>query len=265
MERKRLGCLVIGDEILAGHVHESNSHWLANELKAMGITLARVEICTDELGDIERSVRRFLYDLDLDYVITSGGLGPTPDDRTMEGIARALGVPLERDPTHVEWMRERVRFGHQLGYFNSPEPNEGILKMADLPRGAEAMPNNIGTALGAIITAGPKPTRLFTLPGVPGEFVRMFNESIRPLLETGEPSHIAELVLYSEESRFYEILRDLEQEFPHVTIGSYPQRGHILIRATGPPDLARAVIDRMREAGAAYLEPNARPKPRPER
>ncbi len=262
MESKRLGCLVIGDEILAGHVHESNSHWLANELKSIGVTLARVEICTDELGDIERSVRRFLYDLDLDYVITSGGLGPTPDDRTMEGIARALGVPLERDPAHVEWMRERVRFGHQLGYFNSPEPNPGILKMADLPRGAKAMPNNIGTALGAIVEAGPKPTLLFTLPGVPGEFVRMFNESIRPLLKPSTPRHIEELTLYSEESRFYEILRDLEREYPEVMIGSYPQRGHILIRATGPKDMAEAVIQRMRKAGAEYLEPGRRPKPK---
>ncbi len=257
---KRLGCLIIGDEILAGHVHESNSHWLANELKAMGVQLARVEICTDELVDIERSVRRFLYDLDLDYAITSGGLGPTPDDRTMEGIARALGVPLTRDPTHLEWMRERVRYGYELGYFNSPEPNPGILKMADLPEGAQAMPNNVGTALGAIITAGPKPTVLFTLPGVPAEFVRMFNESIRPRLETSTPSHIEELKLYSEESRFFETLRDLEREYPEVTIGSYPQRGHIIIRATGPKDMALAVIEKMKEAGAAYLEPRARPK-----
>lgn len=255
---KRLGCLVVGDEILAGHVHESNSHWLAQQLRPMGVRLVRVEVCSDALGDIERSVRRFLVDLGLDYVITSGGLGPTPDDRTMEGIARAVGVPLTMAPEWEAWMRERVKEGHRRGYFDSPDPNAGLLKMAKLPQGAEAMPNRIGTALGAVLSVPPRPTLLFTLPGVPAEFVRMFNEGVAPRLERSAPEHVEEVRLHAEESRFHDLLLRLERAHPLVTLGSYPSRGYITIRAAGPEAEARAVADAVREAGAAYLQPRGR-------
>lgn len=255
---RRIGCLVIADEILGGHVHESNSHWLSKQVKPMGLKFARVEICSDELPDIVASVRRFVQDLDLDYVVTSGGLGPTPDDRTMEGIAKAVGKPLVAQPEHVAWMRERTRIGHQLGYFDSPEPNDGLLKMCLLPEGAEAMPNELGTALGAIVTAGPKPTTLFTLPGVPREFYRMFEQSVRPRLQGSAPIHTEDLVLYAEESRFFPLLARLEKEFPDVVLGSYPERGCIRIRATGEEARAKLLIAKMREGAAKYTVPQGR-------
>jgi molybdenum cofactor synthesis domain-containing protein len=254
----RIGCLVIADEVLGGHVHESNSHWLAKQVKPMGLKLARVEVCSDDLPDIVASVRRFVHDLDLDHVVTSGGLGPTPDDRTMEGVAKAVGRPLVARPDHVQWMRERTAVGHRLGYFDSPEPNEGLLKMCRLPEGAEAMPNELGTALGAIVTAGPRPTTLFTLPGVPREFYRMFDESVRPRLRAGPPIHTEELVLYTEESRLFPVLARLEREFPDVVLGSYPERGRIRIRATGEAGRARELIGQMRAAAAKYVEPQGR-------
>lgn len=257
---KRLGCLVIADEVLGGHVHESNSHWLAQQVKPLGIKLARVEIVSDDLPDIVASVRRFVHDLDLDYVVTSGGLGPTPDDRTMQGIAQAIGRPLALREEHRTWMQERCRKGFELGYFQTPEPNEGMLKMCWLPEGAEAMPNEYGTALGAIVQAGPRPTTLFTLPGVPREFYRMFDDGVRPRLAHGEPIHTEELVLYAEESRFFPTLARLEQEFPDVVLGSYPEKGHIIIRATGPQARAEQLIAKMRDSDVAkpYLAPQGR-------
>lgn len=255
---RRLGCLVIADEVLGGHVHESNSHWLAQQVKPLGIKFARVEICSDDLPDIIASVRRFVHDLDLDYVVTSGGLGPTPDDRTMEGVAKALSKPLVLTPEREAWMAERTRVGHLLGYFDSAQPNEGLRKMCWLPEGAEAMPNDIGTALGAIVTAGPKPTTLFTLPGVPSEFYRMFDESVRPRLTGSAPIHTEELVLYAEESRFFPLLARLEKEFPDVVLGSYPEHGHIRIRATGPQQRAQALIAKMRAGAQEYLKPSGR-------
>lgn len=114
------------------------------------------------------------------------------------------------------------------------------------------MPNAAGTALGCI--AHHKGRLLFTLPGVPKEFVSMFEESIAPRLETSEPLHTEELILYSYESRFYEALCQLEADFPEVTIGSYPMPGHMIVRATGNKQDAVAVIDRMREIGAPFLE-----------
>lgn len=249
---KRLGLLIVGDEILAGHTQDTNTYWLAKRLKAMGITLARVETITDDLGDIRTSVRRFLHDLDLDYVVTSGGLGPTHDDRTMEGIAAALGVGLERTPENEAWMEARVAEGHRRGYFDRPEPNDGHRKMALLPAGAEAMPNQLGTCLGAIVRRGS--TTLFTLPGVPSEFERMFDESVAPLLEGAVPLYVEELVIYAEESRFFRLFEQVEAAHG-VTIGSYPQRGHIIVRATGQEAAAKAAIDAIRTDAKPYLEP----------
>lgn len=257
---KRLGVLVIADEILGGHVHESNSHWVAQQVKPLGIKFARVEICSDDLADAVPSIRRFIDDLDLDYVITSGGLGPTPDDRTMQALSQAIGKPLVLRDEHWQWMRERCKKGYELGYFQSPEPNEGLRKMCWLPEGADTIPNEFGTALGAIVTAGPKPTTVFTLPGVPREFYRMFDEGVRPRLQASEAIHSEELVLYAEESRFFETLALLEKEFPNVVLGSYPEPGHIRIRATGPGDAARALIAKLRAADVAqpYLKPQGR-------
>jgi nicotinamide-nucleotide amidase len=257
---KRLGVLVVADEILGGHVHESNSHWVAQQVKPLGVKLTRVEICSDDLPDIVASVKRFVFDLDLDYVITSGGLGPTPDDRTMQGIAQAVGKPLVLRPEHKAWMEARCRKGFELGYFQTPEPNAGMLKMCWLPEGSGSIPNEYGTALGAIVTVGPRPTTLFTLPGVPREFYRMFDEGVRPHLGRGEPIHSEELVLYAEESRFFPLLASLEKEFPDVVLGSYPEPGHIRIRASGPEARARQLIDRMRSAAEsqAYLKPQGR-------
>ena len=254
---RRLGLLVVGDEILAGHTRDSNTHWLAQRLKQMGIRLVRVEVCSDALADIEESVRRFLQALHLDYVITSGGLGPTHDDRTMEGVARALGVPLLMREEDHEWLRQRVAYGHKLGYFQSPEPNAGLLKMALLPAGSEAMPNHIGTCLGAI--AKHADVTLFTLPGVPAEFQRMFEEAVRPLLETADAEHVAEVVLYTEESRFYETLMAVEKRHG-VQIGSYPRHGHIVLRATGDKQAVQAAVAELRAAGKEYL--GARDTPR---
>lgn len=251
---KRLGLLVIGDEILAGHTQDTNSHWVAGKCNTMGVALRRVEVCTDDLDDIVASVRRFLEELPVDYVVTSGGLGPTHDDRTMEGIAEATGRPLELTDANREWMEERVRIGHRMGYFEAAEVNEGHLKMARLPQGAQPMPNHIGTCLGAILEHEGR--YLFTLPGVPSEFVRMFEESVEPVLEDGEPQHVEEIILYSEESRFYPMLRDLDASYDDVAIGSYPGRGFILVRATGPVEEAKEAIGKVRDEAAAYLEPD---------
>lgn len=248
---KRLGLIIIGDEILAGHTQDTNTHWLAKRLKAMGVALSRVETITDGLDDISQTVRRFLDDLNLDYVVTSGGLGPTHDDRTMEGIAHAIGKPLVLTPDNETWMAERVAEGHRRGYFAFKEPNDGHRKMALLPEGAQALPNHLGTCLGAIVVDGPT---LFTLPGVPREFERMFDESVAPRLETGAPQHVEELRIYAEESRFFRLFEEVEARH-NVSLGSYPQRGFIIVRATGSEADAKAAIGAIREATAAYLRP----------
>ncbi len=249
---KRVGLLIIGDEILAGHTQDTNTHWLAKRCTDVGLDLRRVETCTDEIADVRDSIRRFLHDVDVDYVITSGGLGPTPDDRTMQGLAEALGVELELTDANRQWMEQHVRKGHEMGYFRVAEPNEGHLKMAHLPAGTKPVPNRYGTCLGALAKHNGR--TLWTLPGVPHEFQQMFDDRILPVVETTHPKHVEQVVLYTEESRFFQVLSDLERDFPAVTIGSYPQRGHIIIRASGDEATAKAAIARVKDLGAEYLQ-----------
>lgn len=82
----------------------------------------------------------------------------------------------------------------------------------------------------------------------------MFDESVAPLLESATPTHVEELVIYAEESRFFRLFEQAESDHG-VTIGSYPQRGHIVVRATGPAAAAKAAIAAIREAVAPYLQP----------
>jgi FAD synthetase len=93
---KTAGIIIIGNEILSGKVHDSNSFYLSNELRALGINVRRISVIPDEIEAIGREVREFSERYD--YVFTSGGVGPTHDDVTMAGVAKGFGVRLIRHP-----------------------------------------------------------------------------------------------------------------------------------------------------------------------
>ncbi len=129
--------IAIGNEVLLGDVLDTNSHWLCVQLTGLGALVRRVTQVRDELMAIQQAVEAALGQ-GTQLVITTGGLGPTHDDLTLQAVSRALGRDLEIDPLAFSWVRERYRELNQAGYVASPEMTEPRIKMARLPVAAES-------------------------------------------------------------------------------------------------------------------------------
>ena len=99
------GVIIIGNEILSGKVHDTNSFYLASELRKLGINLMRISVIPDDTEIIGKEVSEFSKQYD--FVFTSGGVGPTHDDVTMEGIARGFAVRLIRHPQLEDYFRSK--------------------------------------------------------------------------------------------------------------------------------------------------------------
>lgn len=192
--------VIIGDEILSGKVTDSNTSVLIRLLWARGIHLARVAIVTDDLDAISAEVRRCSEAHD--WVITSGGIGPTHDDRTMEGIARAFDVPLIRPPSLEQAVRAHM--GARM--------SAAALKLATVPAGAQ------------LLDAGAFPTVLFRniyiLPGVPHIFAAKLERICAQF--TGRPPVVRRLYLQTYETSVADPLGAVEGANPGIKIGSYP-------------------------------------------
>jgi nicotinamide-nucleotide amidase len=174
-------------------------------------------------------------------VFVCGGLGPTPDDRTLAALADALGRPAELSQEAQAHVQLRIDWLHGIGRIATNEMTEPNRRMALIPGGAVVLNNSIGMAPGLAIrfgTEGEEPARhVFVLPGVPREFRTIFDEEIAPhYLGYGTP-HTVEEVHYDMaiEAEFWKVLRRVELEFEDLSVGSYPQpdRGHLIIRVSG--------------------------------
>lgn len=154
---ERASVIAVGDEVLTGEVVNTNASWLAKALMAAGSRVNTQWVVGDDIGAVERAVRSALEESDL--VVTIGGLGPTPDDLTRLGVARALGRDLFQDP--VVAASVRARHGTQPGYEAS------IAQQSEMVVGAEVLPNSVGTAPGQLLRAGQQAVAM--LPGPPAE------------------------------------------------------------------------------------------------
>jgi len=154
---KTAGILLIGNEILSGKITDANAAYLCRELRALGVEVRRITVIPDEVELIATEVRA--QSREYDVVFTSGGVGPTHDDVTIEGVARALGVPVVREPRLVQLL-ERYYKGRL---------NEARLKMAEVPEGAEL------TADGELVFPAVVVRNIYILPGVPEIFRQKFD------------------------------------------------------------------------------------------
>ena len=197
------GALIIGNEILSGKVEEANLNLLARELFDLGIELRRVVVCPDDVdgiaADIERLRGRF------DYLITSGGVGPTHDDVTLKAVARAFGRPLVRSPELVGKIREMV--GERC--------TEGHLRMADVPEGAELV-STPDVPWPSVVMEN-----VYVLPGVPRIF-RMKLPLLRDRLAAGRRFHCRAVYTSCRETDIAEMLDRVVDAHGDVDIGSYP-------------------------------------------
>ncbi|WP_255170045.1 competence/damage-inducible protein A [Natrononativus amylolyticus] len=193
--------VTVGDELLAGRTTNTNAAWLCARLTDRGVSVERVTTVPDRVGDIARVVNE--YRAEYDAVVVTGGLGPTHDDLTMEGVAAALGRPLEHHAEALEWLTE-------TGGYAREDLTEGT---ADLPRGARALHNYAGVAPGAVLEG------VYVLPGVPAEMQAMF-DSVAD--EFSGPATYREVVVADEpESALLDRLEAVREEFD-VSVGSYP-------------------------------------------
>jgi len=164
--------LTIGDELLLGSTVDTNTSFLGRELAALGVTVVRHTTCGDDVGVIVQTLREALDHTGA--VITTGGLGPTADDMSVEAVARLFGRDLVRDESIARWLEDRWRGFQRKG----PMPQSNY-KQAMIPVGAEIIANPVGSAPGVFV-ADERGRWVATLPGVPREARAMFTESLRP-------------------------------------------------------------------------------------
>ena len=246
--------VAIGDELVGGFTLDTNSHWMAERLRLLGYPVKRVTQIRDKPQEIIEQLRRELEDAEVTDVFVSGGLGPTPDDRTFAALARALGKELtiwEETRSRIERRVERM---HSMGLLESPDVTEGNLRMARIPAGpAHVFKNRRGMAPGTLYEANGK--RLFVLPGVPLEMKGIFTEELEPeFLAGGSAATVKELrFTFAVEARFYPLMRELEEQFPDVSVGSYPnfETKELVIRCVGlDPKRVEAALEVVRRRSA---------------
>jgi molybdenum cofactor synthesis domain-containing protein len=199
------GMAVIGDEILSGRTQDRNVAQIAAWLNVQGIRLREVRIIGDEAGAIADAV--MTLQASYDYVFTTGGIGPTHDDITVDAVAQALGVEVVVHPEAREILERYYRDKGGI--------NEGRLRMARVPEGAELIPNPVSGAPG--IRHG----NIFIMAGIPHITAGML-EGLTGQLEGGRPLVSVTVGAFAPESEVADLLRAAEKANEGVAIGSYP-------------------------------------------
>lgn len=196
--------LVIGDEILSGRTQDSNTAYVARFLAARGIDLKEARVVGDEEGAIVAALNalRGAYDV----VFTTGGIGPTHDDITADGVAAAFGVPIGYHPQAYALLEAR---------YGRDDFNEMRRRMARIPQGAELIANSVSVAPGFHIG------NVFVLAGVPA-IARAMLEALAPTLPQGAPVHAVTIGVELAEGAVAAGLAAIQKAHPGTAIGSYP-------------------------------------------
>jgi len=197
----RVAVVTVGDELLSGDTVDTNASWLCDRLDERGVSVERITTVPDRIADIARVVNE--YHAEYDAVLVTGGVGPTHDDVTMDGVAAAFGREVVPNTDAEAWIAEH-------GDYAVADLTAGT---THLPAGARMLPNPEGVAPGAAVEG------VYVMPGVPAEMKAMF-ETVAAEFE-GEPTHV-EVVRTSEpESALLDRIAAVREEFD-VTVGSYP-------------------------------------------
>ncbi len=223
---KTAGIIVIGNEILSGKVVDTNSPYLCQELRLLGVDVRRILVVPDDIETIAHEVATFAHAYD--YVFTTGGVGPTHDDVTIEAIARGLGRRLMVHPELDAVLQQHW----------ADRPSAARQKMATVPDGAQLL----------MEPSLPIPVLLvdnvYIFPGIPQLFRRKF-DSIKERFRD-RPYHVRQVYVRAHESAFSHLLETLLDEFPDLLLGSYPEvrnpayRVKLTLESKDPTYLAQA-------------------------
>ncbi|MEE9524650.1 MAG: molybdopterin-binding protein [Thermodesulfovibrionales bacterium] len=199
---KTAAIVIIGDEILSGQIDDCNSFYFTKELRELGVTVKYIAIIPDDIDEISETVRHVADKYD--YVFTSGGIGPTHDDVTIEGIARAFDVPVTRDKELEKLINEKFE----------DKSVEAALKMSEIPEGAVLIKEN-GLKFPLI-----EFKNTFIFPGIP-EYLKIKFEAIKERFRE-EPFYLRKIHVKMFEADIAPLLKDTLKKFSSVKIGSYP-------------------------------------------
>lgn len=238
--------IVIGDEILSGRTQDKNVAQLATWLNGQGIRLAEVRVVPDVESAIVEAVNALRARND--YLFTTGGIGPTHDDITVDAIAAALGVDVVIHPAAREAL---TRYYAERGGLT-----EARLRMARVPDGADLIVNRVSGAPGIRIE------NIFILAGVPKIAADMM-EALSGTLEGGRPMLSQTIGAWVAESEIADMLGATERAYPGVSIGSYPffregrTGANFVARATDPDVLAECSLALSEGLASIGVEPIA--------
>jgi molybdenum cofactor synthesis domain-containing protein len=227
--------LVIGNELLSGKVEEANVHVLARTLRGLGVELRRVVVILDEIDEIAREVAAL--SASHDWLFTSGGVGPTHDDVTVEGVAKAFGVRAVEHPLLAKMLRDHYK----------ERCTEGHLRMALVPEGATL------EASEEIRWPTIRFKNVWLMPGVP-EIFRMKLPVVASHIGTGTRFVSRAVFTKMDEGDLKPLLDSIVENFPDVGVGSYPKWHDTTYRTKLTFDgRDEARVDEARDAFVALL------------
>ncbi|MCG8410894.1 MAG: competence/damage-inducible protein A [Bacteroidales bacterium] len=218
--------ITIGNEILIGQTVDTNSAWIAQELNLIGIEVSKIISILDEKEEISRALDEAISSVD--FVIITGGLGPTNDDITKKALADYFGVKLVQDDQVLEHIDKLVTK-------RKAEMNERNIKQAEIPENCTVLKNNLGTAPGMLFKH--KNATIVSLPGVPFEMRELMNTQVIPLMKqtTSDLQIIHKNILTQglPESKLAEVLEPWENNLPScISLAYLPSPGLIKLRLT---------------------------------
>jgi len=216
--------ICVGNELLIGKTLNTNALWMAKRSTSLGVMVKRITVVGDEIGEISAVVTEALKRKP-QFVVTTGGLGPTFDDKTLEGIAKALRKEVEVNDKALRMIREKYEALAKEGRLEKVELTPPRVKMARLPKEAKPLNNPVGTAPAVLVEMDR--TVLIALPGVPSEMEAIFEESVVPLLrkESGNVTFFEASVFADEimESALAPLIDRTMHDNEYVYIKSHPK------------------------------------------
>jgi nicotinamide-nucleotide amidase len=251
----RAEIIAIGNELLLGDVLDTNTNWLCKRITGVGGQVTRVAMVRDQIDAIATEIRSTLERAP-DLIVTTGGLGPTGDDITLQAVAEATGHPLHLDRKALALVKSKYEEFAERGYVEDAALTEARKKMAYLPQGATALANPVGGAPAVVLDFGH--TTFVSLPGVPEELKGIYEETLQPILRTiFADSYYQEraiIALCGDESSLAPILAQAVEAHPEVYIKSRARRYGAEVRILITLSLAGDGREGVEKSLAAALE-----------
>ena len=231
-----ISIIIIGDEILTGKFVDKNTPWLINRCNELFLDINTIRIIKDDITTIAKVVKE--ESIDSDFVFTTGGVGPTHDDVTMKGVAKAFAMNIVQHPVLAKFISDKL------------PGNEGALLMANIPEGAKLIMENVKYFPQVVVN------NVFIFPGIPKLMQKKF-DNVAHLFQ-GERKYLAKLTLQCRESEIALQLTAIQNQYNTVNIGSYPQFSDgkstviLTVESTSEDEMVR-VRDKLLSSFKKYL------------